>query len=374
LNSLTLIIYDKYKQLLNNEFPSASSSQALAQKLLAEWSGIIDGSYSFPEYFSRRLSLPTPSFYLSLKIADLGLRQHKAGLIVALFEMLIICVLLLIAFFCPRFRLMPNNKNVSDWVKLAQAPGQIERIEAFFGGHGYEPHRHDTYAIGRTLSGVQSFHYRGDKRHSLPGGTIVLHPDEVHDGEAGTEEGFRYRMVYIEPALIQKILGGKPLPFIPGGISSDPRLFAAAQPLLRGIDDAFETLEEDALYDLAQTLAVAGGQREQRRVCDYPAAERARAFIHSCFTQNITLDELSMVSGRDRWSLSRDFRTLFGTSPWRYVTMRRLEFCRRRMLVGDSLADIVVQAGFADQSHMTRQFISRFGMSPGRWLRFIRVR
>jgi hypothetical protein len=55
---------------------------------------------------------------------------------------------------------------------------------------------------------------------------MVLHPDEIHDGEAGTEAGFHYRMVYIEPALIQKILGGRPLPFIPGGLSADPRLVA----------------------------------------------------------------------------------------------------------------------------------------------------
>jgi hypothetical protein len=31
---------------------------------------------------------------------------------------------------------------------------------------------------------------------------VVLHPDEVHDGHAGTEEGFGYRQVYVEPALI----------------------------------------------------------------------------------------------------------------------------------------------------------------------------
>ncbi|QJW55552.1 hypothetical protein HL670_02438 [Serratia plymuthica] len=155
---------------------------------------------------------------------------------------------------------MSRSKDLQDWVKPARSPMQIERIEAFFGGHGYELHRHDTYAIGRTLSGVQSFNYRGGRRHSLPGGTLVLHPDEVHDGEAGTEEGFQYRMVYIEPALIQKILGGKPLPFIPGGLSDDPRLFAAAQPLLKAMEDPFETLEEeDALYDLAQTLAAVGG-------------------------------------------------------------------------------------------------------------------
>ncbi|MDT3250305.1 AraC family transcriptional regulator [Serratia sp. root2] len=267
---------------------------------------------------------------------------------------------------------MPRSKDLQDWVKPARSPMQIERIEAFFGGHGYELHRHDTYAIGRTLSGVQSFNYRGGRRHSLPGGTLVLHPDELHDGEAGTREGFQYRMVYIEPALIQKILGGKPLPFIAGGLSDDPRLFAAAQPLLRAMEDPFETLEEeDALYDLAQTLAIVGGQRYQRRAFDYQAAEKAREYIHSCFDKNITLDELSSISGRDRWSLSRDFRVLFGTSPYRYVTMRRLEHCRRRMLAGHNLADISIDAGFADQSHMTRQFVSNFGVSPGRWLKFI---
>lgn len=88
--------------------------------------------------------------------------------------------------------------------------------------------------------------------------------------------------------------------------------------------------------------------------------------------QDMTLDTLSQVSGRDRWSLSRDFRTLYGTSPWRYVMMRRLDFCRHRMRAGERLVDIAADAGFADQSHMTRQFISRFGLSPGRWLRAIR--
>lgn len=49
----------------------------------------------------------------------------------------------------------------SDWVIRSAQPGGIERIEAWFGSHGYDPHRHDTYSIGRTLAGVQSFHYKG---------------------------------------------------------------------------------------------------------------------------------------------------------------------------------------------------------------------
>lgn len=267
---------------------------------------------------------------------------------------------------------MSLGEEKKDWVKFAQTPGKIERIEAYFSGHGYEPHRHDTYAIGRTLSGVQSFHYRGGKQHSLPGGTMVLHPDEVHDGEAGTTEGFQYRMLYLDPALIQKILGGKPLPFIPGGLSSDPRLYAATAPLLKAPEEAVDGLEEDdALYELAQTLALVGGQRLSRHRVDYCSAEIAREYIQSEFSQNITLDTLSAISGRDRWSLSRDFRALYGTSPYRYVTMRRLEHCRRLIQSGVTLAEAAIEVGFSDQSHMTRQFIKTLGITPGRWQKVI---
>lgn len=45
---------------------------------------------------------------------------------------------------------MDRQKSPNDWIKIAPPSGKIERIEAYFSGHGYEPHRHDTYAIGRT--------------------------------------------------------------------------------------------------------------------------------------------------------------------------------------------------------------------------------
>ena len=63
-------------------------------------------------------------------------------------------------------RAVSKSKPAGDWIVRAPRSERMERIEAFFSGHGYEPHRHDTYAIGRTLAGVQSFHYRGGQRHS----------------------------------------------------------------------------------------------------------------------------------------------------------------------------------------------------------------
>ncbi len=264
---------------------------------------------------------------------------------------------------------MSKMANHSDWIVRASDSDRLERIEAFFSDHAYEPHQHDTFAIGRTLSGVQSFHYRGEVRHSQHGMTMVLHPDEKHDGSAGTQDGFHYRMMYVEPALIQKIMKGKPLPFFKHGLSDDPRLYRVTHTLLQNMQDPLDLLEEeDALYDLATTLyEVAGQPARSRQRYDYIAAERAREFIHASLDQNISLDDLEQNIQRDRWSLSRDFRLLFGTSPHRYMTMRRLDIVKKCLMYGESLTQAAIIAGFFDQSHMTRHFSKAFGITPARW-------
>lgn len=267
------------------------------------------------------------------------------------------------------------DQTPMDWVIRTEAPSGIERIEAWFGGHGYDPHRHDTYSIGRTLTGVQSFHYRGALCHGLPGNTLVLHPDELHDGMAGTAAGFGYRMAYIDPALIQQVLGGEPLPYIAGGLSSDPRLYRASEVFVQALDHPLEPLQEqDALFDLASALRSVAGRPRGRQRLDYRAAERARAFMLEHVGEGITLEMLEQASGRERWSLSRDFRALYGTSPYRFVTLRRLDRVRGLMLAGFALVDAALAAGFHDQSHMTRHFSQCFGVAPARWLARMRQR
>jgi AraC-like ligand binding domain len=77
------------------------------------------------------------------------------------------------------------------------APG-VERLEVRL-ANGFEPHRHDTYGIGVTTAGVQTFHYRGTRHICMPGELHFLHPDETHDGGPATDDGFGYRIVYVAP-------------------------------------------------------------------------------------------------------------------------------------------------------------------------------
>ena len=264
--------------------------------------------------------------------------------------------------------MMQNDSFKRDWVKHAAPTSKIVGFEAYFGAHAFDPHRHDAYAIGRTVSGVHRFHYRGETKLCLPGETMIIHPDESHDGCAGSDAGFRYRGVYVQPSLVQDIVKGTALPFFGACITQEPRLAVAADALLNTLDANLDSMaEDDALYAFVITLANVTGTSLSNPSPHFAAAALAREYIDDNLDQAITLDDLAECAGRDRWSLSGDFRGFFGTSPHRYLTLRRLDRVKALVQAGKALSDASIEAGFFDQSHMTRHFKKAFGLSPTRW-------
>jgi AraC-like DNA-binding protein len=258
-----------------------------------------------------------------------------------------------------------------DWIRHAPPQTGLDRIEAFFSGHAYDPHRHDCYAIGYTLAGVQSFSYRGARTASAAGNAMVIHPDETHDGDAGVSTGFVYRMLYVEPRIIRDALGGRTaLPFVRAAVTSQSRLLHALQPALADLSRPLDPLESDeVILDMADALRAL--DRSAPAAAPSSAAttavERARQYLDAHWQQTVTSHALEHVSGLDRFALARQFRIYLGTSPYRYLTMRRLDRARAAIRAGQPLGEAAAFAGFADQSHMTRQFKRAFGLTPGRW-------
>lgn len=256
----------------------------------------------------------------------------------------------------------------TDWIRYRSAAPGLDWAEAAFIGHRFSPHRHDTYAIGVTTRGVQAFRYRGADRHSGPGDAFFLHPDEVHDGGPGDDAGLGYRIVYVDPARISTALGGGPLPFVPDPVASAPEIARAVSALFPHRDDPREELRDtDVLCALAAVLEKASGRPAQTAASPDIVLLRLRARLAAACTDGFSMNELERETGRDRFTLARQFRRAFGVSPSRFVTLRRLELAQRLIAEGQPLAQVAAAAGFADQSHLTRQFLAAFGTTPGRW-------
>jgi AraC-like DNA-binding protein len=245
----------------------------------------------------------------------------------------------------------------------------VELFRAWFGGEAYQKHRHDTYAVGVTDAGVQVFDYRRAAHVSLPGQVVVLYPDEVHDGRAGTSDGFGYRIVYVEPPLLGEAVrarrGRASLPFVRQVVSTNDTLS-------RALDDAFHGPVEPVACDslitaLAEGLTAGGVDSPVSRRVDVAAVDRARQFLDAERTRVVRSAELEAITGLTRYELARQFRLRCGTSPYRYLVLRRLDFARQRMRQGRPLAEVAGDAGFADQAHFTRAFTAAFGLPPGRY-------
>lgn len=258
-----------------------------------------------------------------------------------------------------------------DGIRAASIESGVERIEAHFRGNGFEPHRHDTYAIGLTLNGVQTFSYRGAERYSLPGQIIVLHPDELHDGGAGTENGLLYRMVYVPPELVAAALGWpvQGVPFVAHPVIEDVHFRQGLIEVLQDLDLEMGTLKLDGFVS---TLATSLNRHSKDRpggagLIDWKSMQRCRDYLieHSCL--EVRSSDLEEIADLDRYALSRHFRRAFGTSPHRFQVLRRLDRVRQAIRDGEDLASAAVASGFADQSHMTRHFKQTYGMTPGYW-------
>jgi AraC-like DNA-binding protein len=231
----------------------------------------------------------------------------------------------------------------------------------------FAPHRHDSYAVGITFFGVQSFGYRGTTLHSERGCAFVIHPDEKHDGRAGTDEGFGYRIVYIAPGLISEALNSRALPFVKDAVTRESKLHRAVCAAVDALDTRIEDLQfDEVITRLADALAVHDAASRQIDATAERAVRIARDYLDNC-TEVPSSPALEKLTGLSRFELARQFRRCLGTSPHRYASMRRLERAKRAIGSGAALAEAAAATGFADQSHMSRQFKQAYGVSPGAW-------
>jgi AraC-like DNA-binding protein len=277
-----------------------------------------------------------------------------------------------------------GNGTAGDWARYWRAADEpLEAMHAHFERHVYHRHSHDTYSLGVTDVGAQSFTCRGAARTSAAGMVMAFNPDDPHDGQATDGNGFTYRMIHLGPELVSRVLAdaaGRPvgLPLFAEPVLSDPVLAGRLRDLHRALLGGASTLRRDEL--LAAVVLASARQAGTRPGTSALTAEfapadarlvarRARDLIADRRLDDINGADLAAVTGRSRFAVHRAFTHVYGMSPGDYQRQLRLREARALIAAGRPISEAAALAGFADQSHLSRWFIRYYGVTPGRYQR-----
>jgi AraC family transcriptional regulator len=95
---------------------------------------------------------------------------------------------------------------------------------------------------------------------------------------------------------------------------------------------------------------------------------RARDLLDEHLDGNLRLAKLAQECGLSVSHFARSFKRSFGTSVHNYLILQRVESAKRLLQYSrESLAEIALQTGFADQAAFSRTFAKIAGIPPFKW-------
>ncbi|WP_434765976.1 helix-turn-helix domain-containing protein [Pseudomonas triticicola] len=239
----------------------------------------------------------------------------------------------------------------------------------------YARHSHAHFSIGAITAG-RSTYVHEQAQYEVAAGTVVLmNPGDVHACNPIDDQPWSYVMLYVETPWLTDLQHqsgfAAELEF---RRFSDTHLADAE--LFGKLLGLYEVLVDDQLEALAkQSAAVEFFSDLQLRLnpADQPIREpnfkleRAADFIREHCTEVLSLEVICAAAQLSPSYLIRAFKQRYGMTPHAFVVNQRIQFARERLRSGRLIADVALEAGFADQAHFQRAFKQHLAATPGQY-------
>jgi AraC-like DNA-binding protein len=258
----------------------------------------------------------------------------------------------------------------------------LELMRATFVTRSFSPHYHEEFGIGVMEQGTLAYRTKG-QNHMIPAGhLLVINPGEVHSGCAATATGWTYRIMYPNCSLVQQVMReilesetaqARMFPYFPSPTIRDPGLTQFVFRLHQNLEQTHFRLQQESYLISALTQLIT--RYAQRRPTLKPvgaeseAVRQVRDYLETCYTENISLDQLAQLVDLMPLRLLRVFRKEVGLPPHAYLIQVRVEQAKRLLRQGMAIAEVASETAFSDQSHLNRHFKRLTGITPGQYLR-----
>ena len=239
--------------------------------------------------------------------------------------------------------------------------------------HRFAPHVHDGYVIGMIMAGAQRYRYRGAEHLAGSGTLVLINPDELHTGHKGTEDGWLYRAFYPDSGQITSLLAELELPthHLPtfgATLYRDQDLVNGFCQLHRLLESPATALQQQTVWRelvlslLQRHAAVPDADRPGK---EHRAVSLAKELLHAQLAAPPSLETLAAAVNLSPFHFARVFRRATGMPPHTWLMQQRIARARVLLQSGCLPLEVAMQLGFADQSHLSRQFKQVYGVGPG---------
>lgn len=150
---------------------------------------------------------------------------------------------------------------------------------------------------------------------------------------------------------------------------------------LKIISTPLFSLPDTVYADLAKILQSSGiapmrypvtcGARSQKRSSSHsdaghPVSQIGKViiYIEEHLAEQLNLEKLAGETELSKYQLIRHFRDETGSTPWQFLIGRRIELAKELLEKGNPPGRVAAEAGFYDQSHLTRILREETGLTP----------
>jgi AraC-like DNA-binding protein len=134
----------------------------------------------------------------------------------------------------------------------------------------------------------------------------------------------------------------------------------------------FTTIHEAIRAHLAHTYGEPGAEASHRGLTSWQE-RRAKRFLAMNAGDHVSIAGAAKACRLSRSYFIRAFKITTGETPHRWLCKCRVEMAKELLLGPMPIAEIALECGFSDQSHLTRVFAKTTGVPPGVWRRDYRV-
>ena len=239
-------------------------------------------------------------------------------------------------------------------------------------------HAHEEFEIVLPFAPLCVVDGAGKREQLEPGCIGVVNPGELHGllsigpepASAGTLLIARDAMSCASPGA----RGRSPssTPWFPGRVVADAGLAAELHALfdelrrpltISGCKPRLRSCLAQLIHRYASSPPPPASPRHRH------AARRVRDYLRANVVERVSIGDLSRVAGLSKHYLLRVFAREYGLSPHAYQSELRLARARTLLARGASPSFAAYEAGFADQSHLTRRMKSALGTTPAAYAR-----